>query len=191
MESFVKDVICTANTFYKHLNGDEYIGMRSDCESFLSDMQRKLYLVRFTLKEEMKSRITESVTDSDEYIVENTNGNTITLSESELNNLINFSIARTILIREGRNGDEKYKIRKEIKAFIQSGEVYDVSDYLEEVADLVGEHIHNIFNADMSHWGKEDGTEEFEITTLHGDKVVGYFTYSKDDGEVCAEFQDR
>ena len=63
LESFVQDVISKTTDFYKQLDGkgDEYIGMRSDCESFLSAMQKNLYLLRFTIKnamkEEMKRRI--------------------------------------------------------------------------------------------------------------------------------------
>ena len=59
LKTFVKDVLASANKFYKELQnkGDDYIGMRSDVESFLSDMQRNLYLVNFTLKEERISRI--------------------------------------------------------------------------------------------------------------------------------------
>lgn len=55
--NFVNDVIAAANAFYKTLEdkGDEYIGMRSDVESFLSSMQRSLYLVKFTLKEEKRN----------------------------------------------------------------------------------------------------------------------------------------
>lgn len=66
LKEFVKSVIDHTNTFYKELQnkGDEYIGMRSDCESFLSDMQRKLYLVNFTMKEDMKRRIAEMVNES-------------------------------------------------------------------------------------------------------------------------------
>lgn len=59
LKNFVNDVISETNKFYKELQdkGDKYIGMRSDVESFLSDMQRNLYLVNFTLKENRISRI--------------------------------------------------------------------------------------------------------------------------------------
>jgi flagellar biosynthesis chaperone FliJ len=56
LKNFINDVIDTTNKFYKQLEnaGDKYIGMRSDCESFLSEMQRKLYLVNFTIKEDKR-----------------------------------------------------------------------------------------------------------------------------------------
>ena len=59
LKKFVEDVLDAANTFYKSIEdeGDTYTGMRSDCESFLSDMQRNLYLVNFTMKEDLKRRL--------------------------------------------------------------------------------------------------------------------------------------
>lgn len=66
LKSFVQDVLDETNTFYKEIKdmGDTYVGMASDCESFLSDMQRKLYLVNFTLKEELKERLRGKINES-------------------------------------------------------------------------------------------------------------------------------
>lgn len=66
LKKFVEDVLDTANIFYKSIEdeGDTYTGMRSDCESFLSDMQRNLYLVNFTLKEELKNRLRAKINES-------------------------------------------------------------------------------------------------------------------------------
>ena len=66
LKEFVESVIDCTNDFYKKLGekGDKYIGMRSDCESFLSDMQRKLYLVNFTVKEELKMRLRNRINES-------------------------------------------------------------------------------------------------------------------------------
>ena len=66
LKGFVEDVIEDAKSFLKELEseGDDYIGMRSDCESFLSDMQRNLYLVNFTLKEEIMNRLKERINES-------------------------------------------------------------------------------------------------------------------------------
>ena len=57
LKSFVKDVIKDTTAFYKTLDGDDYIGMRSDCESFLSTMQSNIYLTDFTLKEDIKRKL--------------------------------------------------------------------------------------------------------------------------------------
>lgn len=57
LKAFVEDVLADTKVFYKKLTGDAYIGMRSDCESFLSDMERKLYLVNFTMKESLRMRL--------------------------------------------------------------------------------------------------------------------------------------
>ena len=66
LKEFVEKVLKHTNEFYKVLNGmgDDYIGMRSDCESFLSEMQRKLYLVNFTLKEALKNRLRGKIVES-------------------------------------------------------------------------------------------------------------------------------
>ena len=66
LKSFVEDVLDATNSFYKEVKdmGDTYVGMASDCESFLSDMQRKLYLVNFTLKEELKERLRGKINES-------------------------------------------------------------------------------------------------------------------------------
>jgi len=65
LKSFVQDVLDSTNTFYKKVKGmgDTYVGMASDCESFLSDMQRKLYLVNFTIKEELKRRLKAEISE--------------------------------------------------------------------------------------------------------------------------------
>lgn len=66
LKSFVEDMISDTTSFLKDMEseGDKYIGMRSDCESFLSDMQRNLYLVDFTMKEELKRDIIAKINES-------------------------------------------------------------------------------------------------------------------------------
>ena len=66
LKKFVEDVLDATNSFYKSLEdeGDTYTGMRSDCESFLSDMQRNLYLVNFTMKEDLKRRLANRINES-------------------------------------------------------------------------------------------------------------------------------
>lgn len=66
LKKFVEDVLDATNSFYKSIEdeGDTYTGMRSDCESFLSDMQRNLYLVNFTMKEDLKRRLTNRINES-------------------------------------------------------------------------------------------------------------------------------
>ena len=66
LKKFVEDVLDATNSFYKSIEdeGDTYTGMRSDCESFLSDMQRNLYLVNFTMKEDLKRRLSNRINES-------------------------------------------------------------------------------------------------------------------------------
>lgn len=66
LKGFVEDMINDTTSFLKSMGsaGDKYIGMRSDCESFLSDMQRNLYLVDFTMKEDVKRRIIGKINEA-------------------------------------------------------------------------------------------------------------------------------
>ena len=66
LKSFVEDVISASKDFLKELDGmgEDYIGIKSECESFIGDMQRKLYLVNFTLKEELKERLKAKINES-------------------------------------------------------------------------------------------------------------------------------
>jgi hypothetical protein len=63
LNKFVKDVIRVSMTFLKKMRkeGDEYIGMCSDIESFISVMQRQLYLVNFTVNEQRTKQIIGNV----------------------------------------------------------------------------------------------------------------------------------
>ena len=66
LRSFVEDVISDSQAFLKELGrmGEKYIGIKSECESFIGTMQRKLYLVNFTMKEELKRRLKDSINES-------------------------------------------------------------------------------------------------------------------------------
>jgi len=66
LKSFVNDVISESQNFLKELEkmGDKYIGVKSECETFIGVMQRKLYLVNFTLKEELKMRLSARLNES-------------------------------------------------------------------------------------------------------------------------------
>ena len=63
LRAFVTDVIESTDAFLKELGdgGDTYVGMKSEVESFLGEMQKYLYLVDFTLKEEIKRNIAEAM----------------------------------------------------------------------------------------------------------------------------------
>ena len=94
LKTFIQDVLDDTNVFYKKVKklGDDYIGMASDCESFLSDMQRNLYLVNFTVKEDLQRRLKNRINESrKEYIIESKYAN-YTLTESEFKNLLRSSV---------------------------------------------------------------------------------------------------
>lgn len=66
LKSFVEDVISASKSFLKKLDGmgEKYVGIKSECETFIGTMQRKLYLVNFTLKEELKKRLRDRINES-------------------------------------------------------------------------------------------------------------------------------
>ena len=66
LKPFVEEVISSSQEFLKELDdmGEKYIGIKSECEAFIGTMQRKLYLVNFTLKEELKNRLREKINES-------------------------------------------------------------------------------------------------------------------------------
>ena len=66
LKSFVEDVISASKSFLKKLEGmgEKYVGIKSECETFIGTMQRKLYLANFTLKEELKKRLRDRINES-------------------------------------------------------------------------------------------------------------------------------
>ena len=66
LKSFVENVISSSKSFLNSLEkmGENYVGIKSECETFIGDMQRKLYLVNFTLKEELKNRLKAKINES-------------------------------------------------------------------------------------------------------------------------------
>lgn len=90
LKKFVEDVIDSTNEFYHKLEkfGDKYIGMRSDCESFLSDMQRNLYLVNFTLKEDFKRQYKKKI--NEQRCVEE---NSFQMTCEEFKNVVNEAVS--------------------------------------------------------------------------------------------------
>ena len=64
-QQMLKDLFNDVMSFYKGLEklGDDYVGMRSDCEAYLSEIQRQQYLLDFTLKEGLRRRLQRALKD--------------------------------------------------------------------------------------------------------------------------------
>lgn len=62
-QQMLKDLYDDVMAFYKGLEslGEDYTGMRSDCEAYLSEIQRQQYLLDFTLKEELRRRLRNAI----------------------------------------------------------------------------------------------------------------------------------
>lgn len=57
-QKFLEDLLKDTIKYYKSINGDDYIGIRSECETFINDIQRFIYLIKFTLHEERTIDVT-------------------------------------------------------------------------------------------------------------------------------------
>lgn len=66
LKTFVENVISESQSFLKELDGmgEAYIAIKSECESFIGVMQRNLYLVNFTLKEGLRNRLKQKISES-------------------------------------------------------------------------------------------------------------------------------
>ena len=132
LKKFVEDVIRETKSFYSKLKkeGDGYIGMRSDTEAVLSDLQRQLYLVNFTIKESLKERLRNKINENRVTI---SNGREqYSLTENELREYVSKAI---------KNVNEHYlspaSARHELDLYIDSlkdfrKKTYNVSTLLFE-----------------------------------------------------------
>ena len=71
LDSFLNDIYNDTLSFYKNLDGDKYIGLRSECESFLGNVQKYIYLNRFCEKHGEKAH--EENKDNNDSSNENEN----------------------------------------------------------------------------------------------------------------------
>ena len=104
LKKFVEDVIKETKSFYSKLKkeGDGYIGMRSDTEAVLSDLQRQLYLVNFTIKESLKERLRDKINENRVTI---SNGREqYSLTENELREYVSKAI-RNVKTKINEIGD--------------------------------------------------------------------------------------
>ena len=119
LKKFVEDVISDTNAFYAKLKneGDDYIGMRSDTEAVLSDLQRQLYLVDFTIKEGLKQRLRNKI---NENRVEVSNGKeTFSLTENELRELVSEAI-NNVKTKINEHYLDKETARHELDLYVDS-----------------------------------------------------------------------
>lgn len=85
LKNFVKDVLKAVKEYYNGCEGEDYIGIRSECENFIGQLQRFSYLVDFTIKEDFRMKISKKINESKEKKV-------IKIDESDLRKIIKESI---------------------------------------------------------------------------------------------------
>ena len=136
LKKFVEDVIASTKSFYAKLKkeGDEYIGMRSDTEAVLSDLQRQLYLVDFTVKESLKQRLRDKINENRVTI---TNGReTYSLTENELREFVSKAINN---VENKKNINEHAlnaeQARHELDLYIES--LKDFAEKTKQVCSLM------------------------------------------------------
>lgn len=97
LKKFINDVIKDTTSFYKSsaIKGDDYIGMRSEIESFLAKMQRYIYLNDFCLKEDIKRSLKKSVNEGRKSLVE--------MNINDISNIIMESVNQ-IIREENKSG---------------------------------------------------------------------------------------
>ena len=115
LKKFVDDVISSTNDFYAKLKneGDDYIGMRSDTEAVLSDLQRQLYLVDFTIKEGLKERLRNKI-----------NENRVTISDGRVKYNLTENELREYVSKAIRNLNEHHldsvAAKREMEMYLDS-----------------------------------------------------------------------
>ena len=137
LKKFVEDVIKGTKEFYHKLQkeGDEYIGMRSDTEAVLSDLQRQLYLVDFTIKESLKQRLRNKINEGRVTI---SNGREkYSLTENELREFVSKAI---------RNVNNRRKINEHI--FNKEIAKHELDMYIDSLKKfkIKTEHIANMLS---------------------------------------------
>lgn len=63
LEGFIKDVIRDTTEFYKNLEGDDNIGLRSVTEAFIGDFQQYIYLNRFCIKKDLQEAVQKRMSE--------------------------------------------------------------------------------------------------------------------------------
>lgn len=89
---FIDDMLKCTMDFYSKLEklGNEYVGMKSDVEAYISELQKYQYLLDFTVKEELKRRLKNRLNENVYSISKG--GVEFNLTENQLKEMITKSI---------------------------------------------------------------------------------------------------
>jgi hypothetical protein len=182
LKKFIQDVISGTKAFYHKLQkeGDAYIGMRSDTEAVLSDLQRQLYLVDFTIKESLKERLRNKINENRVTI---SNGREkYSLTENELREFVSKAV-KNVKSKLNEHYLDKNTAKRELDLYLDSLEdfrtkTYNVSNMLfetgyERTARFISSILKEIDNT-MNH------VKNDEIINVHDKK-------NEDDIDAWAE----
>ena len=141
LKKFVEDVIKGTKEFYHKLQkeGDEYIGMRSDTEAVLSDLQRQLYLVDFTIKESLKQRLRNKINEG--RVIISNGREKYSLTENELREFVSKAIRNVNKRRISEATLDAQMALHELELYMNSFEEFRRKSV--EVGKLLSETGHN------------------------------------------------
>lgn len=87
-QQFLNDILSSTKEFYQSIKeGDDYIGIRSEIEAFIGEVNKFKYLMDITLKEDFKRNFKKRIDE---------NRRTVKLSESELANYITECVQKSL-----------------------------------------------------------------------------------------------
>lgn len=180
LKAFMDDVLSRTNSFYSKLKGegDEYIGMRSDVEAFLSDFQRLSYLVDFTVKEGLKRRLRSQVNEGKMTVSDGKH--VYQLTENELRETVREAIENVtgFTNRQMRNMLGTYD-DDDLNASVQGEEDEDLEDRIwKGLKEFLG--VSNLYKAVV----KFSDVSEF-LAREYAMKYVG-----PDEENECHDFSD-
>lgn len=170
LKGFAMDIVDSAKEFLSKVEklGPDYVGMKSEVESFIGEMQKYVYLVNFTLQEEVKRELMgeamyKNVPDGPDGKFDKFKGQTAKTPKTR---------KKQMLERIHRYGIDRRSYD-------------DPMDVLRHINKVVKD-----FGAQLKCSGKEGKTNEYKISVLYDDgmKLGGYvMMHPQDKGGVQAE----
>lgn len=92
-KKMLQDLLSDTKVFYATTRGKDLIGVRSEIETFIGDLNQFIYLLNFCIKEDLKRRIQSQINESK---LKKTNNKKIRLSEAALRTVIMQAILNVL-----------------------------------------------------------------------------------------------
>lgn len=100
-QKFLDDMLKASNEFYDSIKeGDEYIGVRSEMETFIGEISKFKYLMDLCIKESFKRDLRKQIMEKQNINMKNT----IRLTENDVKNIVMSSV--NTILKEYYDGPE-------------------------------------------------------------------------------------